>query len=52
MGWVKSPAIRWLTYPFDAFAYLKSHGLDALLQMGNAQLWCSARRPWTWTIIA
>jgi hypothetical protein len=38
-GYANPPVIKWLTDPFEAFAYLSGLGLDELLQMGNAQLW-------------
>src|SRR5882724_9141817 len=38
-GHAKPPVIEWRADPFDAFAHLSSYGLDALLQMNNAQLW-------------
>ncbi|WP_426530478.1 hypothetical protein [Bradyrhizobium sp. McL0615] len=41
-GCANPPVIKWRTDPFEAYAYLSQLGLDELLQMNNAQLWCRA----------
>jgi hypothetical protein len=38
-GCAKTPVIKWLADPFEAYAYLSQLGFDELLQMNNAQLW-------------
>lgn len=44
-GYANPPVIKWLADPFEAFAYLRRIGLDALLQMGTTRLWRRAGPP-------
>ena len=44
-GYANPPVIKWLTDPFEAFAYVNKLSLDELLQVDATRLWRRAGPP-------